>query len=296
MEADNGLPKEASRISRKPERPYVSSLKSYSRRSAMEARRRPLRTYSKRVSPIESAEPVPKRQRITAVSSAVSRSMTAPLCPSEPESSCNAEHSLLVIPPLPQPPKKGTITAYFKKALPEPSYITSSSEPSSDPAEPSMTPPSSLPIVTMRRRRARRLTTRIGTQHTYEDQAYDEDEVDYSSKECMRGTGIVESPAYARPSVLSEIKSNTLNQAETTLTTQSKGSKRRRNASRDHNRASVQTTLSLSITEKGYTECKECGMLYNPVHEADVRFHARRHAALRRAKERDGGKSSKVKE
>lgn len=50
---------------------------------------------------------------------------------------------------------------------------------------------------------------------------------------------------------------------------------------------SAQTTLSLSVRETQYTECAGCGMLYNHLHKTDVRYHARRHDALRRARMRE---------
>lgn len=46
----------------------------------------------------------------------------------------------------------------------------------------------------------------------------------------------------------------------------------------------IQQTLSLSMSEKGFTECADCSMLYNPLHEKDRRFHARQHAAIMKAR------------
>ena len=51
----------------------------------------------------------------------------------------------------------------------------------------------------------------------------------------------------------------------------------------------VQTTLSLAIaggTSASVKECKECNILYNPLHDKDAKFHARYHAsACRRLQE-----------
>ncbi|CAK7264931.1 hypothetical protein SEPCBS57363_001332 [Sporothrix epigloea] len=51
----------------------------------------------------------------------------------------------------------------------------------------------------------------------------------------------------------------------------------------------VQTTLSLAIaggTSASVKECKECNIVYNPLHDKDARFHARYHAsACRRLQE-----------
>lgn len=38
------------------------------------------------------------------------------------------------------------------------------------------------------------------------------------------------------------------------------------------------------MSDQGFTECKECGMLYNPYHEKDAKLHARRHAAMLKVK------------
>lgn len=51
--------------------------------------------------------------------------------------------------------------------------------------------------------------------------------------------------------------------------------------------ATVQTTLSLSLSDAGFAECKDCNMLYNPYHEKDAKLHARRHAAVVKAKEKE---------
>ena len=51
--------------------------------------------------------------------------------------------------------------------------------------------------------------------------------------------------------------------------------------------ATVQTTLSLSLSDSGFAECKDCNMLYNPYHEKDAKLHARRHAAMIKAKEKE---------
>ena len=51
--------------------------------------------------------------------------------------------------------------------------------------------------------------------------------------------------------------------------------------------ATVQTTLSPSLSDSGFAECKDCNMLYNPYHEKDAKLHARRHAAMVKAKEKE---------
>ncbi|CAK7226999.1 hypothetical protein SEUCBS140593_006431 [Sporothrix eucalyptigena] len=52
--------------------------------------------------------------------------------------------------------------------------------------------------------------------------------------------------------------------------------------------ATVQTTLSLAISggdSASVKECKECNILYNPLHEKDAKFHARYHASVCRKKQ-----------
>jgi len=57
----------------------------------------------------------------------------------------------------------------------------------------------------------------------------------------------------------------------------SKPSKRRKQA------LVTQTTLSLA-SKGSFTECKVCDILYNPLHEKDVRDHTRYHAKICRRK------------
>ncbi|KAI0486731.1 hypothetical protein F4859DRAFT_312272 [Xylaria cf. heliscus] len=287
MELHSVLSKEASRIPGKPERPYISSLKSYS----METRRRPLRTYSKRTSSTESTEPTPKRRCIVNPSMTSIPNEEVRVTPSEPEHGATASTSKS--PPLP-PSKKGTITAYFGRITPQPRVITSSSDPPSDPLsesnEPTITPPSSPPVDTTRKRRVRRLKTRVVTQRIDEEEASDEEQENQDGKR-IRRISELKSPVHARPPVLSESTPESLNQTRGTPPTGTEASKARESRRREKKQASVQTTLSLSMNEAHYTECKECGMLYNHLHKTDVKYHARRHAALRRARAQSSAES-----
>ncbi|KAI1331552.1 hypothetical protein F5Y16DRAFT_270826 [Xylariaceae sp. FL0255] len=274
-------PVKALRMSGKPERPYVLSLKSHPSREAMEARRKPLRTYSKRTSSTESTEPVAKRRRIDPSPSIPTgrKPSTSPITSDRESQTKKAlPNSAASLPP---PPKKGTIMAYFGKATPKIKIDTSSAEPSSDIADQS-TPPSSPPPIAMKRRKVRRLTTRFARQY---------------ENEIENGIGAVsdneENEAATKPAafqettmgILSESTPATLNQ--TAKSAPNKRSESGKRGKSGQNRTSVvQTTLSLSLNEKGYTECKDCDMLYNPLHEPDVKHHARRHAALQRAKDR----------
>ncbi|GAW17799.1 hypothetical protein ANO14919_072660 [Xylariales sp. No.14919] len=260
----------------------------------METRRRPLRTYSKRTSSTESTEPAPKRRCLASSSAPSIRDEETRLNPTEPRNSTTGS---VPTPSTPLPPtKKGTITAYFSKIIPQPSAAAPSSDsPSSDllsdSNEPTITPPSSPPIITTRKKRTRRLKTRVVTQRIDENEGSDEEEENQKRGKRIGRIRASNPSADARPPALSETTPNTLNQSDGTPKTRSEGSKRRENGRRENKTPSVQTTLSLSMSEAHYTECKECGMLYNHLHETDVKYHARRHAALRRAKARTDAKS-----
>ncbi|KAI0545947.1 hypothetical protein F4679DRAFT_443214 [Xylaria curta] len=283
MESYSMLSKEASRIPRKTERSYISSLKPCS----MEARRRPLRTYSKRAS-TDSNEPTSKRRCIVKSSMATIPKGGVHIAPSGSEH--KATSSISESPSLP-PMKKGTITAYFGTIIPQPRAITpssdSSSDPSSEPNEPITTPPSSPPVITTRKRRARRLKTRVAKQSIDEEGDEEEHENHDGKKRWKRIRG-VEPPTHVHPPILSESTPDSLNQIQNTSSSRLGAGKSLENRQREKKQASVQTTLSLSMNETHYTECKECGMLYNHLHKTDIKYHARRHAALRRAKTQAG--------
>ncbi|KAI1349023.1 hypothetical protein F5Y01DRAFT_195546 [Xylaria sp. FL0043] len=288
MDLHDVLPKEASRTLGKPERPYISSLKP----SPMETRRRPLRTYSKRASSTESTEPIPKRRCLASPSTSshsIRDKETSPV-PKEANHITSASASE---PPLP-PIKKGTITAYFGKIVPQPSSATPSSglpsDPPSERSEPTVTPPSSPPPLTTRKRKARRLKTRVVTQRRDEGEGNDGGQDNRDGEENAGRTQNTEPPPHTQSPALSETTPNALNQKENVSMIRSGGDKRG-NKQRKNKAASVQTTLSLSMNEAHYTECKECGMLYNHLHETDAKYHARRHAAMRRAKVRSNARS-----
>ncbi|KAI0814193.1 hypothetical protein GGR55DRAFT_499537 [Xylaria sp. FL0064] len=272
----------------KPERPYISSLKP----SPMETRRRPLRTYSKRTSPTESTEPIPKRRCLASLSTSsdsIRDKETSPV----PEETKHITSASALEPSLP-PIKKGTITAYFGKIVPQPSSATLSSglpsDPPSEHSEPTNTPPSSPPPLTTRKRKARRLKTRVATQRRDKEEGSDQTQADRDDDGKTGRTQNLEPPAHTQSPALSEATPNALNQRDNVSMIRPGGDKRG-NKQRKNIAASVQTTLSLSMNEAHYTECKECGMLYNHLHETDVKYHARRHAAMRRAKVRNNAHS-----
>ncbi|KAI1260240.1 hypothetical protein F5Y18DRAFT_406029 [Xylariaceae sp. FL1019] len=277
--------KQVSRLPRKPERPYVSSLKSYTSHTTMDARRRPLRTYSKRTSSTETDEPPVKRRHVNDDSVPILQT------PIVPTTSVEQVEALPVQPPtltesLPPPATKGTIMAYFKKLVPESDSTAPSSELSSELEQPTTTPPSSPPIITSGKRRIRRLRTRIAKHHKYDDTIdhMDRDNGTDRERENEDVSPIgPETSSQPHSAALSTSSPNSLNIANIIPEATKRGK-----VMREKRRASVQTTLSLSLTDKGYAECKECDMLYNPLHESDAKHHARRHAALLKLKAKGG--------
>ncbi|KAI0508821.1 hypothetical protein F5B22DRAFT_385698 [Xylaria bambusicola] len=278
-------------MSRKPERPYISSLKS----SPMGPRRRTLRTYGKRVLSMESTEPPSKRQRLSGSSVTSIEDKGIDSISSGPEES--ATGSSLRSSPIPT--RKGTITAYFGKIIPQLPRVSPSSEPSPDPvSEPNeltSTSPSSPPIATTTRTRgARRLKTRIIRRRVDEEESLDKGQGNQDGEERVdniRSTGLFTNKGAP---MLSEATPSALNRSQGITRDGPEGKKPRESRRRENRTASVQTTLSLSTRETHYTECKECGMLYNHLHETDVKYHARRHASLRRAKTRASSRSDAV--
>ncbi|KAI1459659.1 hypothetical protein F4805DRAFT_49324 [Annulohypoxylon moriforme] len=236
-------------------------------------RARPLRTYSKRTLPTDPTEPASKKRRFEEIS-------TPPEPKGEAVGLSRQSKSTRPSPTLPpSQPKRGSITSYFKVVQPMPSSSFTSPEPTSGPAEPISTPPSSPPMFSANRKKRRRLTTRISSRATSED--LEGDTIGEDKKSDDVGDGSMRSAGPA--DVLSDASSNTLNRSTAKQKKQFDARKHGRN--REVPKSSpIQTTLSLSISEKGFTECKECNMLYNPLHKQDALCHARRHAAMLKAK------------
>ncbi|KAI0886576.1 uncharacterized protein GGS22DRAFT_186645 [Annulohypoxylon maeteangense] len=236
---------------------------------------RPLRTYSKRALPTDTSEPVSKKRRIEETSIGPERTDEATEPPHQSEIACPSP----TLPP--SKPKKGSIMSYFKVMQPMPSSSAISSEPTSGPTEPASTPPSSPPMFDLNRKKRRRLTTRIISRATSNDPNQEDivEGEDQRSDDIGDGSVASASPADA----LSDASSNTLDRPTAKRKKQFGVRKHRRNKE-DQKPSAVQTTLSLSLSEKGFTECKECNMLYNPLHKQDAKCHASRHAAMLKAK------------
>ncbi|XXH01614.1 hypothetical protein Hte_007974 [Hypoxylon texense] len=234
--------------------------------------KRPVRTYSKRAASADTPEPISKKRRIcdTSLIEAPKDEKSDRAC--EP-SARQTSPSL----PSPQLARKGTIMSYFKVIPPVSSSTLPSSElPSehTDSAEYTSTPPSSPPLPSKQKKR-RRLTTRIISRSASEDFNAADSAMEESENDGLNGDGKFSSPVGQRR-ILCDASTDTLNQA---------ASRRKQRANAGKRKPSVvQTTLSLSSQEKGFAECKDCNMLYNPLHKQDAKSHARRHAAMLKAK------------
>ncbi|KAI1412069.1 hypothetical protein F5Y13DRAFT_190748 [Hypoxylon sp. FL1857] len=274
MEQPTAAPKIKPRLAGKSMRTLVSSRHLYSPRMSTDYSRRPLRTYSKRTSSTETADPLPKKRRIEATST-----ITAPEDgPAEISHQPNVPHPSPTLPPS-QPAKKGTITGYFKVLPPSSNSILDSSEPPSGSVEPSSTPPSSPPISDRQPKKRRRLTTRVVSRSVSEDPQIEDVDRDRENEE---SNTVDDRSAVSEgcTNVLLDASSDILNRPIARHKTRSDAGK----CGRGPKSATVQTTLSLSAAEKGFTECKACNMLYNPLHKQDAKCHARRHAAMLKAR------------
>ncbi|KAI2603142.1 uncharacterized protein GGS25DRAFT_81096 [Hypoxylon fragiforme] len=238
--------------------------------------RRPLRTYSKRPLSNDGKEPVSKKRRVEAEEQIVE-------CQVETTQPTRPPYVRQPIPAIP-PATNGSILSYFKIMPSARNHALSSTEPSPEPsselAEPTSTPPSSPPMPNIQLRKRRRLTTRVPSRATSED-------LKCPTEPTRTDEEITEShfigdhhiPVKEKKDTLSDVSADTLNQKIPLINRSEAG--RRARASKS---ATVQTTLSLSADEKGFTECKQCNMLYNPLHKQDAKFHAKRHAAILKAK------------
>ncbi|OTA79571.1 hypothetical protein M434DRAFT_18004 [Hypoxylon sp. CO27-5] len=246
-------------------------------KTSSNCRWRPLRTYSKRTSSTDAAEPVAKKQRIedrNTVSTVRPRTRELPHQPSVPPPSPT-------LPPS-QSAKKGTIKGYFKVLPPSSSSALYSSDPPSDSIVPTSTPPSSPPISDRPHKKRRRLTTRVVSQTASEDPQAEKIRGNEENEENEESDATDDRFTVSEgcTNVLSESSPGALNRPTARHKNRSDAGKR----GRGPKSAAVQTTLSLSAAEKGFTECKECNMLYNPLHKQDAKCHTRRHAAMLKAK------------
>ncbi|KAI0845924.1 hypothetical protein F5Y00DRAFT_159560 [Daldinia vernicosa] len=256
----------------------TSEVRTESRAARKPKRNRVLRTYGKRTSTSEPPQPTPKRRCIEDINKAIISNDEAI------ESTCDAGIPPSPILPPVQPIRKGTIMSYFN-VVSSSSRALNSSEPSSEPVDPINTPPSSPPMPTLPRKNRRRLTTRITSRATSEESNAGETIKKDGEKERTNDVDIGSSMlSTGSAAVLSEVSSEILNLPVTEQTNLPDIKKCERSTKKASKPATVQTTLSLSMEDKGFIECNECNMLYNPLHKQDAKCHARRHAAMLKAK------------
>ncbi|KAI0128024.1 hypothetical protein BJ170DRAFT_399730 [Xylariales sp. AK1849] len=227
-----------------------------------------LRTYSRRTTSDGNPEPPRKRQRRNN-SNTGSKSESPPQLPKQ-------MHLRLPPPPV---PNRGSILTYFEVRSSS-SSTTSRCEQLSEPALPSSTPPSSPPRIQALRKKPRRLTTKPIRAAALPEYGLAVEETSDPILEEARGW---EGNEAVREPSISSLNRQSRSEEDRRDTGNNETSKRQK-----FKQAAVQTTLSLSLTEKQFIECKDCNMLYNPYHDSDVRLHARRHAVILRAKKAAG--------
>ncbi|RYO94553.1 hypothetical protein DL764_007817 [Monosporascus ibericus] len=244
-------------------------------------RTRPLKTYSKKATSSGSMEPPLKRQRTEEVAQD-----TRPKG-SESPSLHQEKRSQPSLPPShpSRHPKKGTIMSYFKVVSPSSNHMLTSSEPASCGVGPTSTPPSSPPPKTdSRPKERRRLATKVVSRDLDATDDEEEETIDSPAPERDQSTTARREDS----GILADKSNDALNKATTHPGQRLEAGKRGKRKGPSSKSATVQTTLSLSMSDKGFAECKECNMLYNPYHEKDAKFHARRHAAMLKAKSQNG--------
>lgn len=276
--------------------------------------KRPLKTYgSKRAASADCPEPANKKRK-----SSVDRNEKGT---DREEDEVSEAGSCIVVassplplspqPQLPQPAlppqsaRKGTITSYFKvvpsSATSPASSTGSNKDCSTANLPPSSTPPSSPPApLTRRKKQPRRLTTRHTAARDLRASEYDDDEQDagedneeenvhQNSKRNNYKTLSAAGPlAKSTPTSLNKHqqqqprdgKKNQRGEKPPSPSTAKQSNQPSLSSS------SLQTTLSLSRTDRGFSECPACGLLYNPLHPKDVALHARTHAAALRQREK----------
>ncbi len=276
--------------------PRAAGLSIQTAEAPSQARKRPIRTYSRRSAGARAQEQEePQTDRIQ-------RATTPDLQDTLLEkgrTELSPQLPVLLEKKQAERPSRSSILAYFKP-LPPSSDKTPSDIVSSDPAEPQSTPPTS-PTPPSRSRKRRRLTTRpqfggldehLGGhgENALEDDRNSAIEAEIGSQRSPsteHTTIAVRSEAHdlLRPALI-EVTANSVHQ-DGPLTAEAAITRAKRPAQKRQRRDMTQTTLSLSIQkEPGFTICGVCDILYNPLNEKDRREHNRRHAAYSRNKKR----------
>ncbi|TDZ54570.1 hypothetical protein CTRI78_v006250 [Colletotrichum trifolii] len=247
------------------ERRYQAFAASY--RSRPTSSGRTLRTYSKRIRPVEDdgTENAAKKPKVT-LESATTAPSALPKLPPPPASTSN-------IP-------KSSILSYFKPC--RSSSGTEHSDPLSDSEKIITTPPSSPPVV-RRIKEPRRLRLRhamrpvVSKLEDTEQDGEDEEEQDDEPRKLIRSDRF-------RGRQLLETRESKLNEQRDTRAAESRQSQPKPKP-RLKPTPTVQTTINIS-SKPTFEECKICRMVFNPLHPPDVKFHTQAHAAYLRAKKK----------
>jgi hypothetical protein len=263
---------------------------------------RPLRTYGRQATTDrDTVSPPTKKRKLSAEDVSPVVIEVKSLAPSSEKA--NEKENVDPLPKLPLPlkpsPPRGTILSFFKpvKAFPSSSASSSScaallktssdviEKPEVRDIEPPSTPPSSPPVLTKQRKR-RRLTTRPDVGLMSANAVEDEEHKD---EDCIpRGENAreqVEAKAETQCDALRDVKTESLNASTAGNATQrtTDGVKKKMPWRKNGKKGLVQTTLNVRINPgPGYTICKECELLYNPLNETDKKDHVRTHAAWKR--------------
>lgn len=258
-------------------------------------RKRPLRTYGRRARHLSDRDSEPPRKK-RAVEDRDSNN----------NDTVGEEPCLPPLPQLPQLPartpatpsiKRGSILAFFRPVPAATSSSAPASELSSQPTRDELvpsSPPSSPPTLITAKKRKRRLTTRINALGDVRPGAAGQNEEEPEGPQATGGCfeADQEDGDGAEPNIVSLGHSPVLQELQCSLLnsgipasgcTAERGFKVKHEAKRRPRKATVQTTLNLSpADDPGFTICKDCGMLYNPLNEKDRKDHAKQHAAVMR--------------
>ncbi|KLU92958.1 hypothetical protein MAPG_11861 [Magnaporthiopsis poae ATCC 64411] len=245
------------------------------------ARRRPLVTYGKRKPTPRETTPPPKKRRLET---------PAERDPSLVDGTCIVATTSPTSPPPPTSPPKASILRYFKKVT----SPTSASERSFTAASASQTPdstPSASPSKTAtpesRPRSRRRLTTRpfagLDAVSAHENERSRDGRAPGPAGRTTDPSG-EPSPRSTAPDS-SALRDTSANKTKSTCNCSDKlcrHTRRTRSKRAGHRSptATVQMTLNLSTRDASIKQCRECDMLYNPLHPSDVKHHARHHASV----------------
>lgn len=254
-----------------------------------------LRTYGKRAAPDNAAATRSKKRRIVHDDADILDALSKASEKAGSSKQLAKQDEPQLPPPTAQQPKKGTILSYFKVRSPSSGTSSSSCAQSSELATPTSTPPTSIPpsspAVEVSRKRPRRLTTkasnRIGSLRDSDHGT--------SASSADEEKSVGRPDAQQQDQALQDTSATLLNQKRSQEASQvnvgTRSSKRQKSK-----KATIQTTISLSLDEKQFLECTECTMVYNPYHEADVKLHKRRHAAFLRSKRKKKGAEKDLRE